>query len=201
MSARHYILPSIPGLGYIPSYISLAEHDSIIACVDPSPWQHDFQRRVQHYGYRYDYNAHRIDLSMRLGDLPQWAIRIAQRLNADGLFAEVPDQLIVNEYQPGQGIAPHIDCLPCFSDTVISISMRSPCVMQFTHPDGRKTGILLEPCSAVVLTGEARRLWQHAIPKRKSDRVDGVNRLRGRRVSLTFRKVFLDTTQTSRSKA
>src|SRR5438128_7901460 len=102
-------LAGVPGLRYLPGYVSPEEHDSLLARIDASPWRDDLERRVQHYGYRYDYNAHRIDLSMRLGDLPAWAIGIAQRLHVDGLFEEVPDQLIVNEYEPGQGIGAHID--------------------------------------------------------------------------------------------
>lgn len=33
------------------------------------------------------------------------------RLQQAGLFADTPDQVIINEYQPGQGISAHIDCV------------------------------------------------------------------------------------------
>jgi alkylated DNA repair dioxygenase AlkB len=60
------------------------------------------------------------------------------------------DQAIINEYQPGQGISPHVDCVPCFGPVVAAISLGSDCVMDFTHPeDGTKV--------AVHLTREAVR--------------------------------------------
>ena len=63
----------------------------------------------------------------------EWAAELAQRLHHDGYGAQQPDQLIVNEDEPSQGIAGHVDCIPCFDDTILSISLGSACVMMFTH--------------------------------------------------------------------
>src|SRR5262249_22705703 len=110
-----------------------------------------------------------------------------------GLVPVRPDQVIVNEYLPGQGIANHIDCQPCFTDTIISLSLGSPCVMDFTHKQTQQViSLLLESRSLVVLQGEARYDWMHGIPARKSDRYGGMMILRERRVSLTFRKVIVE---------
>jgi alkylated DNA repair dioxygenase AlkB len=58
------------------------------------------------------------------------------------------DQAIINEYQPGQGISPHVDCVPCFGPVVAAISLGSDCVMDFTHPeDGTKVAVHLTPGS------------------------------------------------------
>ena len=146
---------------------------------------------MQHYGYRYDYKARSIAPESRLGPLPEWLAPCCDRLCADGFFPQLPDQVIVNEYQSGQGITPHIDCLPCFTETIASLSLGSPCVMEFTHVETHeKNPVLLEPRSLVVLTGDARYRWQHAIPHRKTDRHNGQTFPRGRRLSLTFRKVI-----------
>ena len=51
--------------------------------------------------------------------------------------------------------------------------------------------VLLEPRSAVILQGEARYKWTHAVPARKSDRVGEQVLKRSRRLSVTFRKVRL----------
>ena len=53
---------------------------------------------------------------MFLGELPEWLDNIAGRLYRDKLFKIKPDQAIINEYNPGQGITSHIDCIPCFGD-------------------------------------------------------------------------------------
>jgi alkylated DNA repair dioxygenase AlkB len=105
----------------------------------------------------------------------------------------VADQVIVNEYEPGQGIAPHVDCVPCFADTIASLTLGSSCVMEFTRLKTReKAALFLARRSLVVLSGEARYEWRHAIPGRKSDPHEGRVISRGRRLSLTFRNVLLE---------
>ena len=39
--------------------------------------------------------------------------------------------MIVNEYEPGQGINPHIDNTNLFRDTIVSVSLGSPTIMIF----------------------------------------------------------------------
>src|SRR5438445_662516 len=88
--------------------------------------------------------------------------------NSSRVFAQVPDQVIVNEYEPGQGITPHIDCEPCFGDTVASLTLGSGCVMDFTEVKGPgKASVWLERRSLVVLRDEARYEWRHSIAKSK----------------------------------
>lgn len=183
---------AISGLSYFPDYITEAEEQQLLALVDAQAWMHDLRRRVQHYGYCYDYRRRSIKQSMALGDLPNWLAGVARHFYEDGIISEVPDQVIVNEYQPGMGIAPHVDCEPCFKGTIISLSLGSPCIMDFTHVHtGAQQSLLLQPCSLLVLQGEARYDWKHGIAPRKSDSFMGREIYRGRRVSLTFRKVIL----------
>lgn len=184
-------MPSIPGLRYIPEYITRQEEAALIRTIDAQPWITELKRRVQHYGYRYDYKARSVTPESRLGPLPEWLMPYCARVHADGHFPKVPDQVIVNEYQPGQGIAPHIDCVPCFTDTIASLSLGSSCIMEFTHVETeQKIPMMLEPRSLVILSDDARYRWQHAIPHRKSDRYNGQTFPRSRRLSLTFRKVI-----------
>jgi alkylated DNA repair dioxygenase AlkB len=183
--------PVIPGLTYLPDYLTAEQHDDFLAVLDTYPWLTDLARRVQHYGYRYDYKARTVAPEMYLGPLPDWAAELAQRLHAEGWFASEPDQLIVNEYEPGQGISKHVDCVPCFSDTVVSISLGSTCVMELAR--GKvKVPLLLRPRSAIILQEDARYDWTHAIPARLKDTFEGEVHVRARRVSLTFRKVLLE---------
>jgi alkylated DNA repair dioxygenase AlkB len=184
---------SIEGLRYVPDFVSGEQHDHLLREIDASEWRGDLRRRVQHYGFRYDYKSRSVDHSMRIGDLPPWVGGLADRLLEEGYFPERPDQVIVNEYEPGQGISNHVDCEPCFTGTVASLSLGSACVMNFTHKEsGEVVPVLLEPRSLVVFSGVARYDWMHGIPARKSDAVGGRTLRRSRRVSLTFRKVILD---------
>jgi alkylated DNA repair dioxygenase AlkB len=181
---------SIPGLSVLDEWIDAEQERALLAAVDASPWRDDLARRVQHHGFRYDYRARSVDASMRLGDLPPWAAALADRIAREGLAERAPDQVIVNEYQPGQGISRHVDCVPCFGPTVLSLSLASSCVMDLHAPDGpEKIAVALRPRGLLVLTGEARSRWSHSIAGRKSDLLDGARVPRNRRVSLTFRTV------------
>ncbi|UPT65180.1 MAG: alpha-ketoglutarate-dependent dioxygenase AlkB [Sphingobacteriales bacterium JAD_PAG50586_3] len=93
-------IAKISGLQYVENYLTRQEHDEILNAIDAAQWINDIKRRVQHYGFKYDYKARRIDYSMKIGDLPEWAQKVAVRLYRDGYFDVIPDQVIVNEYMP-----------------------------------------------------------------------------------------------------
>lgn len=187
-------ITQIDGLQVVPDFITAEEETALVDIIDRQPWLTDLKRRVQHYGWKYDYTARRVDEAMRLGPLPEWLEGLCCRLQQTEYFPKRPDQVIINEYLPGQGIAPHIDCVPCFGETIASLSLNSPCVMEFIHAEtGGKITRLLESRSLLVLSGEARYRWKHGIPARKSDKIAGQTIPRGRRLSLTFRTVILDS--------
>ena len=181
--------PALPsGLYYAPSFLSVTDQRQLLEEIDANEWSLELKRRVQHYGYRYDYKARRIDQSMHLGPLPALAISIVNMLQSTPYFAQTPDQLIVNEYLPSQGISAHVDCETCFNDRVAIISLGWPYEMEFQHLHSKtNTKLLLGVGSLLVLAEEARYQWTHQIRARLQDR--GV--ARNRRLSLTFRKVLL----------
>ena len=192
-SRNHEAAALIGGLRYVENYISEYQHDWLLTEIDKHQWLDDLKRRVQHYGFKYDYKARRVDMGMRLGELPKWLKRLSQKLHEDKHMPEVADQVIVNEYLPGQGISSHIDCEPCFEDTIVSLSLGAGCVMDFTNRSDKtkKVPVWLAPRSLVVLSGEARHEWLHGIAGRKTDEWEGQKHERQRRVSLTFRKVII----------
>lgn len=182
----------ISGLTLYRGLLAPDEQAAILAEIDAEPWRDDLKRRVQHYGYRYDYKARAVDQTMRVGDLPPFAVGIARRLHDLGLIAEVPDQMIVNEYQPGQGISAHVDCEPCFEDGIVTISLGSVYEMDFIEiATGEVRSTPLELGSALIMTGDARYKWRHRIKARMSEKWGP----RDRRVSLTFRRVILAGTE------
>ena len=137
--------------------------------------------------------AQEVNHDMRIGPLPDWLQSLGQRLHQDCHMPAEPDQVIVNEYQPGQGISSHIDCEPCFENLIVSLSLGSSCVMDFTHKrdSTKKIPVWLAPRSIIVLRDESRYNWLHGIAPRKSDQLAGQTYERQRRVSLTFRKVII----------
>ena len=198
---------AISGFKLIDDFLTEAEETQIVSEIDRVDWSTELQRRVQHYGWQYDYKSRQVAPSMHIGPLPDWAARVAERLVEHGYFREgPPDQLIVNEYCENQGIAAHIDSPGSFAGVVAMISLLETWEMEFrkrrskakiTHKLGRR--------SATILTGEARYQWTHEIPKRKTEPgpVKPGNKRpsrlpRKRRISLTFRKVIGTAVQDSK---
>ena len=179
----------ISGIQYVPQYIDERTQAQLLGAVDQQPWQLSARHRVQVYGYHYN---HRQRAAYRIGDLPPWAATLAAQLHDDGLIATMPNQLVANDYEPGIGIFDHVD-QAVFGNVVISVSLGSTCIMRFTKaaPEASRE-ILLEPRSALVLSGEARWDWKHGIPARSRDLVNGREYVRSRRVSLTFRAIPVD---------
>ena len=75
-------------------------------------------------------------------------------LVAQGIVPLAFDQVLVNEYLPGQGIALHLDYEP-FDRVVASLSLLSDCVMDFRRVrDGCRESLLPERRS--LLAAEPR---------------------------------------------
>lgn len=184
-------LSVIRGLGYIPNFITGAEEKNLLESINREPWLNDLKRRVQHYGYKYDYRARSLNYSMYLGDLPAWVDPVVHKMRRRNLIDQNFDQLIVNEYLPGQGIAGHVDCQPCFGETIFALSLGSTCLMDFINSESKNiVSLLLEPRSLLIMSEEARYKWTHGIAGRKTDVYKGRSFPRKSRVSLTFRKVI-----------
>ena len=187
----------IPGLVYKPDFITEEEETKLLTCIDGAEWSTELQRRVQHYGWRYDYKQRQIDESMRLGELPEWARELGRRLVNEWLMRDLPDQVIVNEYCGRQGISRHIDQPRSFAEHVATISLIETWGMVFRRRGSKeKVEKPLERRSVAVLTGDARYKWTHEIPNRANEpRMEQGKRRRvkrTRRISLTFRTVRLE---------
>lgn len=83
-------IPEISGLEYISDYLSLQQSKDLLKQIDGKPWNTDLKRRVQHYGYKYNYKKQNIDVSMKAEIIPDF-LRLFKNF----------DQVIVNEYLPG----------------------------------------------------------------------------------------------------
>ncbi len=182
-AVRDADLPAIRGLRYVAGYVGEQEERRLVEAIDRMAWDTKWRRRRQPYGVGYGEETSG-------APIPPWGRRLADRLFADGFTDRPFDEMLVNEYLPGQGIAPHRDYAP-FGRTVVSLSLLSPCVMDFRQrATGRAERLLLERGSLLVLSGEARYGWEHGIAPRKKDAWHGLPVVRSRRLSVTFR--FLD---------
>ncbi|CAN4093087.1 unnamed protein product [Withania somnifera] len=167
---------------------------------------------------------HQSNKAMRFGDLPGWAVELSRCIHEVILFsnyvAELDnceegkeacifpqdllwreplfDQLIVNMYQPGEGICPHIDLMR-FEDGIAIISLESSCVMHFSRVENEtcraqdpqeKVPVLLTPGCLILMWGEARYLWEHEINRKPGFQIwEGQEIDQKRRMSVTLRKL------------
>eukprot|EP00002_Diphylleia_rotans_P033729 TRINITY_DN7200_c0_g1_i3.p1 TRINITY_DN7200_c0_g1~~TRINITY_DN7200_c0_g1_i3.p1 ORF type:complete len:272 (-),score=44.18 TRINITY_DN7200_c0_g1_i3:14-829(-) len=161
------------------------KEDFLIKYTDANCWLDNIQRRrVQHYGYPFNYQIRRLEVDKPRTEFPPPYEEIAQQLYELGFFPSPPNQLTLNDYQAGQGIRFHVDSHSSFLDEVASISMGSDCIMEFRLPlqditQGRHrkhhqeteetVNILLPRRSLLILQGDARYLWDHQIPGRKTE--------------------------------
>ncbi|XP_035681426.1 alkylated DNA repair protein alkB homolog 8-like [Branchiostoma floridae] len=194
-----------PGLRLVEDFVSPACADRLLEGLG---WSNEHQhhmdaeqalkhRRVKHFGYEFRYDNNNVDKDTPLpGGLPDWCSQVIDRMMSEGHIKHKPDQITVNQYQPGQGIPPHVDTHSAFEDEISSLSLGGQTVMDFKHPSGKRVSIVLPARSLLVMAGEARYLWTHGIIPRKMDPVpvkgqeDSMTLARREvRTSFTFRKI------------
>lgn len=176
--------PLIPGLDMRDDLVDDAAQLLLVErclALDLSPFQFqgwEGKRLTRSFGWHYDFAR---GVAEKAAPIPDWLRAVRDR--AARAFGRDPDrfeQALVIRYDPGAGIGWHRD-RPQF-DEVIGVSLDSPATMAFrrSRGDGRFDRIKLPliPGSAYLLSGDARRGWQHGIASH--DR---------RRFSLTFRSL------------
>lgn len=120
------------------------------------------RRKTISFGYDYDFETFKLS---RIEKMPKFLEKLEARAEE---FASNLEQVSIQEYAPGAGIGWHRD-LPHFGE-VVGISLGGQCTMKFRRGETGewdKFSILLQPRSAYLLAGAARREWQHHIPPTK----------------------------------
>jgi alkylated DNA repair dioxygenase AlkB len=169
------------GLVYEPELLSVDEEARLLERLeslrfDPIVLHGRAARRTgRHFGLDYDYESR----TPQPGEpVPDWLLPVRER--AAGLAGHEPEELVeilVQRYPEGSTIGWHRDA-PAFG-TVIGVSLGGSSRLRFQRgkrENRRVWEVQLEPRSGYVLSGEARRSWEHSIPSTKE-----------RRYSITFR--------------
>lgn len=172
----------VNGLFYIKNYLTDEESDeleSAIKRIKFTPISSTVNSRcVAHYGYYYAYNRSGLTIA------PPIPAGLAQLVDPEILNPlineELPpfDQLIINEYKPGQKIAYHTDHVEQFGPIIACVTVGQSIPIHFKHGN-HITTLDIEPGSMYIMTGDARYKYQHGL----QNNTDGV------RYSLTFRTI------------
>jgi alkylated DNA repair dioxygenase AlkB len=159
-----------PGLLYCPDVLTLEDERRLLDRIVDLPYKefqfHGFEgkRRVVSFGWRYDFSEHK---ALPANPIPDFLIDMHRKIQAISGFAVLDlAQVLVTEYAPGAPIGWHKD-RPFFGD-VMGLSLASACNFRLRKPLNEKkwqrVSLRLEPRSAYLLQGVARREWEHSIP-------------------------------------
>ncbi|KAH7837463.1 hypothetical protein Vadar_014133 [Vaccinium darrowii] len=124
-----FVVGSVPTLYYIPDFITDADQQHLFNNIYQAPvskWKSLKNRRLQNWGGAIH------EKGLLAQNLPPWITRITERISDEsGLFPSAINHVLINEYQPYQGIMPHQDG-PAYFPVVAILSLGSPVVMDFT---------------------------------------------------------------------
>jgi alkylated DNA repair protein (DNA oxidative demethylase) len=160
------------GIVYRPELLSVDDEDELVRRMktlrfDPIVLHGQAAKRTgRHYGLDYDYGSR---TPMPGEPVPHWLLPV--RAKAAELAGHHPEELVeilVQRYPPGATIGWHRDA-PAFG-TVIGVSLGGFSRLRFQRgkrEQRRVWEVMLEPRSGYVLSGEARRSWEHSIPPTK----------------------------------
>ncbi len=119
-------------------------------------------RRVVGFGARYDDASRKVAAAQ---PIPDWLAPLRDRVA--GLAGSAPAAFataLINEYAPGASIGWHRD-RPQFG-LVAGVSLLTPCVLRLRRRSGagfERAAAPLATRSAYLLSGAARREWEHSI--------------------------------------
>lgn len=172
--------PLLPGFHYRPAFITVEEEAALVSQIERLSFSRVemrgavAKRRTVHFGWTYHYEARRTEPGV---PIPEFLQAVRQRAAAWASIA--PEELIealVTEYGKGAPIGWHRDA-PMFGEVIAGISLLGACRMKFrpyispaalgARPPGRRATthqIELEPRSAYLISGVARREFEHSIP-------------------------------------
>ena len=127
---------------------------------------------------------------MTTGNLPEWSEKYISRMLKNDLINKYPNQITVNRYLPGEGIAAHIDVPDIFDNDLYSISLGSGCNI-ILESEYKKEEYYIEPRTFMLFRDQARYEYTHCIKRLKYDIIGGHEVQRNTRYSVTFRNVLL----------
>lgn len=179
----------VPGLLVIPDFIDPAMEAALMQEIDTQTWVVDYDRRLQYYGYRNELETPYSLIAIPV-PMPPLVQQLSEQIVARGILQYQPDQVIINEYLPGQGLRPHKD-RNYFENQICGINLGSGCIMRYIKiKGGDVVDVAVPRRSLYLMQDDARYKWNHSIPPRKKDTINGEVQYRERRWSITYRKVI-----------
>lgn len=189
------VIENVPGLFYVPDILDEEESKYVTDFLnEKGVWKSvtdsDDSRKVQHYGYKYDYKTRNIfeKIEEIPNELKGLRVKLRMILNLLEIESGKFNQCIVNKYEQGQGIGAHID-VKQYGPVIGCFTLGNGAIMRFKNKEGGRVDFYVQPNSLYIMSGDARYKWTHEMPATKTDLLDGKKVKRGERISVTFRHV------------
>jgi DNA oxidative demethylase len=167
-----------PGMKLAQEVLTPAEECRLVSLIETAglsyyAYDPDNPRSSKSYGWKYNFLN---DSFVPCEPLPEGLRGVAERAaEFAGVAAQDIAECLLNRYEPGAIIQPHLD-KPVW-DRVVGVSLGAPATMVFRHRDtGEELSVALLPRSAYLLADDARHVWQHGLPP-----------MQGTRYSITLR--------------
>jgi alkylated DNA repair dioxygenase AlkB len=206
---KQSVRPELKEVGWIPTvlhadeFVSPDEEKQLLELVKEAPfsrWEVLRTRRLQLY----------TDSIQEGLVLPPWLQTLVDVVMRHGIFPEEwrPNHILINVYEPGQGIPPHTDG-PAYEPLTATLSLGSNALMHFekriptdrigVDPPGPKQSVFLKRRSLLVFQDKAYGQWMHGLSAVKEEDASlAVNAaseteaehsriVRGQRISITMR--------------
>lgn len=74
---------NIPGLKLIESFIIESEETDLLKNINNHTWLNDLTRKVQHYGYKYDYKSRKITNLGGINNFPNWLQELNNKITKE----------------------------------------------------------------------------------------------------------------------
>ena len=144
----HTVRCGIGGVAHVREWVSSEEEAELLRCADSAPpdgWTTLRGRRLQMFGGQ-------PAMPMVHEPLPAWVQSVCEQLVRAGVFPEdsPPNHVLLNEYQPGQGIDAHKDG-PLYAARVAILSLGSHTAFEFLEEDTSSDVIVRRPLASLLL--------------------------------------------------
>lgn len=145
-------------------FITEAEEDELLGRLAECAFERDRFHPVSrvHFGHEFAY----LERPGEAPPVPDWLRPVAERVGELPQFERMPDEVIVNRFASGDSLGWHVDHRGLYGPAVASLTLGcGDWRVSFRHPERSADEMHLQTTrrSLYVMTGEARRVWQHRV--------------------------------------
>ncbi|KAJ8266532.1 hypothetical protein GJAV_G00131520 [Gymnothorax javanicus] len=175
-----------PGVFLWENFLSEEEERELVRCMDQDAWKESQSgRKKQDFGPKVNFKKQHVRLGTFSG-LPALSRNIVHRMSQEPLLQGFqPVEQCNLDYSPqrGSAIDPHLDDSWLWGERLVTVNMLSNTIITMSHEEELRelrVYVNFPRRSLLVLHGDARHKWKHAIHRKD---------IHQRRVCSTFREL------------